>query len=74
MAHVRGLRDRRFQRLIDAAVAHGWKLDYNGSGHPALYPAGGGKPIWLSATLDSKEPHAYLNVRASLRRRGVRCD
>lgn len=68
---LNGIRSKRVRDLVRKARALGCSIEWGGNGHVLIHPPDGGKPTWVSATMEDKDPRAYLNARASLRRAGV---
>lgn len=68
---LNSIRSKRVRDLVVRALDLGCTMELGGNGHILVRPPGGGKPTWVSASLDDKDPRSYLNTRASLRRSGV---
>lgn len=62
---------RQFRVLVRVATAAGWRCQRTGSGHLALYPPDQTvDPVYLAGS--PSDHRAWRNVRALLRRRGLK--
>ena len=61
------------QDLIDRARAQGWKVEWTGGNHLRFYPSDRSKPV-VHASGTASDKRALLNLRADLRKSGLRCD
>ena len=69
---ARGFRGDNFRALYLRAVECGWQWEHRrGSGHVALYPPDGRKPVVLSITAPSSEARGWMNARADAKRAGL---